>query len=42
MVVILATQYIYMKSYPCGHCERVEDMGNHLRREVSNFFAFKA
>ena len=35
VVIIFASQYIDVQSYASGDCERVEDVWEHLRREVS-------
>ena len=41
VVIIFASQYIDVQSYASGDCERVEDVWEHLRREVANLFALQ-
>jgi len=42
MMVVFAPEDIDVKSYAGCHCKRMEDMRDHLRREVSNLLAFQS
>ena len=41
MVIVLTAKYVDMQCNTRRDGERIEDVGNHLRREVADFFSFQ-